>query len=387
MKRKKILLTYASYGSGHKAAVKYIQNYFESQNNNFEIKIIDISDYNSTFGRLGETIFNFNFDHNHKAGLTFTILYNLFNHKLSTMPYKKITEKLYNQVKLKKAIKDFNPDLTISTHFFSSILIAKYNNEKIINSKLITVITDYKSHEIWTRNFENEDALIVSNEVIKNELIERGLDKNKIYPYGIPLSEKFLTSLLKKEEVYKKYNFNKDMPIISFMSGSQGSIISYEYFKLFMKNRYNVQVIMFCGTNEKIKIKCEELIKENKYKNVTVLPFTNDVNNLLNVSDLVVTKPGGLAITECLELKKPMMLIPGAGGPENHNAKFLISKGVAINNKNLIIFSKNIKKIMKSPRMIMNMNKNLHRYEKNTSVIQIYKLSQKLLNIKRFTIF
>lgn len=380
MKRKKILLTYASYGSGHKAAVKYIQNYFESQNNNHEIKIIDISEYNSNLGIIGEALFNFNFNHNHKAGITFTILYNLFNHRISTMPYRKVTEKLYNQVKLKKVIKDFDPDLTISTHFFSSILIAKYNSERIIKSKLITVITDYKSHELWTRNFKGEDALIVSNEVIKNELVAEGFDKNKIYPYGIPLSEKFLTSLLKKEEVYEKYKFDKDMPIFSFMSGSQGSIISYEYFKQFMKNRYNVQIIMFCGTNEKIKLKCEELIKENNYKNVTVMPFTTDVNNLLNVSDLVITKPGGLATTECLELKKPMILIPGAGGPENHNAKFLVSKGVAINNKNLIRFSKNMNKIMKNPRIIRNMNKNLHKYEKNTSVAQIYKLSLKLLN-------
>lgn len=382
MKRKKILLTYASYGSGHKAAVKYIQNYFESKNNNYEIKILDISEYNSNIGIAAETLFNFNFNHNHKAGITFTILYNLFNNKISTMPYRKVTEKLYNQTKLKKVIKDFDPDLTISTHFFSSILIAKYNNENIISSKLITVITDYKSHELWTRNFGNEDALIVSNEIIKNKLVSQGFDKNKIYPYGIPLSEKFLSSLLNKEEVYEKYKLNKDMPIFSFMCGSQGSIISYEYFKKFMKNRYNVHVIMFCGTNEKIKFKCEKLIRENNYKNVTILPFTTDVNNLLNVTDLVITKPGGLATTECLELKKPMMLIPGAGGPENHNAKFLVSKGVAINNKNIIEFNKNTKKIMKNPKIIRNMNKNLHKYEKNTSVAQIYKLSLKLLNQK-----
>ena len=154
---------------------------------------------------------------------------------------------------------------------------------------------------------------------------------------------------------------------------------TYDYLKIFLKKRYNVQVIMFCGRNEKLKEKCENLVKENNYKHVKILPFTTDVNNLLNVSSLIVTKPGGLSTTECLELKKPMMLIPGNGGPEIYNAKFLCSKGFAFNNKNLVMFNKNMKKIMKNPNIIIGMNIKLHKYEKNTSVEKMYKLSEQLL--------
>ena len=376
MKKKKILLAYASYGSGHKSAAKYIENYFLNQKNNYEIKILDISDYNTSFGKLAESLYSLNFKHN--AGYLFTLIYKFFNHKVSTLPYKKFTEKLYNQERLQKAISDFNPDLTISTHFFVGILISKYNKMKIINSKILTVLTDYKSHEIWTRNFKNEDGLIVGNEIIKNELIEEGLDKNKIYPFGIPLSEKF-KSALNKEETYKRYNLKKDMLTISFLNGSVGSANSYDYLKSLLKKRYNVQIIMFCGKNETLRNKCLKLIEEKKYKNIIVLPFTNDVNNLLNISDLVITKPGGLSTTECLELKKPMMLIPGNGGPETYNAKFLVLNGFAIKNINLIKFSRNMKKIIKHPNIIKNMQNKLNNYETNTSVIKLYNLSKKLL--------
>lgn len=382
MEKKKILLAYASYGSGHKSAAKYIQSYFESQKNDYIIKIIDLSDYNSLLGKIGEGLFNLNLNHNQKASLIFSIFYKLFDYKISSLPYNRVTNDLYNQKLLIDIIKEFNPDLTISTHFFASTLIAKYNKEGYINSKLITVLTDYRSHEFWMKNFKNEDALIVGNEIIKRELVNKGYNKNKIYPFGIPLSEKFMNAKLIKESTYLNYNLKKDLPIISFLNGSAGSIVSYEYLKSFLKKRYNVQVIMFCGKNEKVKLKCEELISENKYKNVLILPFTNDVNNLINISDLVVTKPGGLSITECLELKKPMMLIPGAGGPENYNARFLVAKGVAINNKNIIKFKKNMKKIIKNPNILQNMVNNLNKYERNTSVIKLYKLSQKLLNKK-----
>lgn len=378
--QKKILITYASYGSGHRSAARYIENYFVSQNNDFDIKLLDLSDYNTKLGKIGETMFNFNFNHN--LGFWFTLIYKLFDHKISTMPYRKITEELYNQRNLKNEIKEFNPDITISTHFFGSILIAKYNKEGITNSKIITVLTDYQSHELWTRNFKNEDALIVSNEIIKNDLVERGFDKNKIYPFGIPLSEKFKENL-NKEQTYKKYKLDKSKKIISFLNSSAGSMLSYDYLKIFLKKRYDVQTIMFCGKNEKVKEKCENLVKENNYKDVLILPFTTDVNNLLNVSSVVVSKPGGLSTTECLELKKPMILIPGNGGPENYNAKFLTFRGYAIRCNNQIKFSKSIKKVMTNPNILYNIEKNLSKYGSNTSVIKLYKLTNKLLNQKR----
>lgn len=373
--KKKILITYVSYGSGHKTAAKYIENYFLSKNK-YEIKVMDLSNYNSFFGKMAESAFNLNFKF--RGSFLFTLFYEFFDHRISTLPYKTITTDLYNQERLTNDIVDFNPDLTISTHFFGGILISKYNKKNLINSKIITVLTDYKSHEIWIKNFKNEDALIVGNEVIKNELVEKGLDKNKIYPFGIPLSEKFKHDL-DIEATYKRYNFSKTTPIISFLNGSAGSMNTYDYLKTFLKKRYNVQVVMFCGKNEKLKQKCEKLATENNYKKIIILPFTNDVNNLLNVSSFVITKPGGLSSTECLELKKPMVLIPGAGGPEVYNAKFLCSKGFAINNKNLIAFNRNIKKIMKNPNIIINMKKRLEKYEKNTAVENLYKLSEQLL--------
>lgn len=373
---KRILITYVSYGSGHKTAAKYIENYFLSKGNEYEIKIMDLSDYNTLFGKLGEKAYNLNFKS--RSSFMFTLLYKVFDHKVSTLPYKTVTNELYNQEALSKEISDFQPDLTISTHFFGSILITKYNKEGLINSKIITVLTDYRSHEIWIKNFKNEDALIVGNEVIKNDLVCKGLDKNKIYPFGIPLSEQFKKDL-DKEETYKKYKFDKNIPIIAFLNGSVGSINTYDYLKTFLKKRYDVQVIMFCGKNQKLKDKCENLVEEYGYKNVLILPFTTDVNNLINVSTLVVAKPGGLITTECLELKKPMMLIPGNGGPEIYNAKFLCYKGFAINSKSLISFSKNMKRVMENPNILINMNKKLNKYEDNTSVKKLYKLSCKLL--------
>ena len=114
--KKRILITYVSYGSGHKTAARYIENYFLSKGDKYEIKVMDLSDYNSWMGKIGESAYNLNFKS--RSSIIFTLVYKFFDHKISTLPYKTITTELYDQERLTKAITDFNPDLTISTHFF-----------------------------------------------------------------------------------------------------------------------------------------------------------------------------------------------------------------------------------------------------------------------------
>jgi processive 1,2-diacylglycerol beta-glucosyltransferase len=59
------------------------------------------------------------------------------------------------------------------------------------------------------------------------------------------------------------------------------------------------------------------------------LGFTTTVERVMSAADLVVTKPGGLTVSECLALGKPMLLISPIPGQEEHNAIFLMEEGAA----------------------------------------------------------
>ena len=79
------------------------------------------------------------------------------------------------------------------------------------------------------------------------------------------------------------------------------------------------------------------------YQNVKIYGFINNVYELLEIADLVITKPGGATVTECLEMQKFMILLPGIGGQEKYNADFVIKNhyGVMVNYKlTFILFLK-----------------------------------------------
>ena len=136
-----------------------------------------------------------------------------------------------NNKKLKQDIVNFNPDLVITSHFFGITNCKIYKKQKIINPKMISIITDYASHEFWEKDIDYIDSLIVANKIIKKNLIDKGIPKNKIYDYGIPISNKF-NKVSNKEKIKKKYRINNNLKtIVFFAGGSIGTNFSYSYLK------------------------------------------------------------------------------------------------------------------------------------------------------------
>lgn len=376
--KKRILITYASFGSGHKTIAEYIENYFKEQKKNYEIMMIDIVEYSSFTGKLWLKLFNINLKY--RSQFIFTFLYYLLNNKITTIPYKKTTLNMYKDRRLVRKIIEFNPDLTISTHFFASILMGCYNERGLTNSKIISVITDYTANEMYTKNHKNDDAIIVSNEIVRNSLINKGIDPKKIKAFGLPISANFNKITTNKAAVIKKYNLNPDKPIIlMFGGGSMGSLSYWNYFKQLVKQKIEAQIIFVAGNNNKLKNKCDAYIYNKKMKNIKVLGFTKDVLNLMNISSFIITKPGAATITECIEMKRPVVLIPGYGGQEISNARYMMKKGFAIKVYTAYGLARKVKRILKYSYVLVRIKKKLEKNEKNESVKKIYNLAQRLL--------
>jgi len=380
MKKKKVLITYATYGSGHKTVANYIYDYLV-KHSNYEVKVIDLMDYENIVGLISKKAFEQNFK-SKVSSLIFSVVYTLFDNKPATIPYRQITTAIFKNKKLKDDIISFNPDLLISTHFFGHIVLGMLNKKKLTNTKIISIITDYKSHEMWLKDEKSLDAIIVSNDIVKNELVEQDIDSKKIYSYGIPIKENFsnITNINEIKEKYKVKNNKKTF--LFFAGGSNGSTFSLIYLKRLLEESYDINIIYVCGKNEKIKNKAEKIVKKNNYQNVKIIGFSNEVNNLMNISDVVITKPGGISITEILEMKKPMLLIPGNGGNEIYNARFVCKNGYGLNCKTPRKLAKNVGKLIRRKNMLLKMNKNLNNYNDNKSIEKIYNLSKKILNIK-----
>ena len=373
--KKKILITYASYGSGHKTVANYIYEYFK-EHGDYDLKIVDVMDYASLIGKINLKLFNMIFKF--QFSLPATIGYELSDNKIVTAPYKIYTKACLNK-QLQKDFLEYNPDLLIATHFFGGIMMGSINKKYHTKTKIITIITDYCSNCMWIQNHKYEDYIIVSNEIVKKEVLKFGVDEKKICPFGIPLSSKFKVTD-DKEKIKLKYNIKNNKPIILFFGGgSMGSNFTYNYLKGLLKLKLDVNIIFVAGKNVELQNKVNDLVIKENTPNITVLGFTNDVSNLLNIATLVITKPGGLSVTEALEMKTPMILIPGNGGQENYNANFVTKNKFGLRVRTPFQLSRVMKKINNNPEIVQNMYNNLKNQEENKSIEKLFNLVEKEL--------
>ena len=372
--KKRILILYATYGSGHKSIGEYIKREFE-KTEKYECMTIDLLSYSVHMGKLSSKTSGFIMS---KLPDLWSLIYYTFDNKLSSYIGKNIALNMFKSKKLIDDIKKFDPDITIATHFLGADLICKYNKKGITNSKIVTIVTDYKAHDFWLNQVKNTDAIIVSNIDERIKLIKRGFKNKQIHTTGIPISPSIMQNDNKKG-LYKKFGINKNKKtILFFIGGSSGGSYNLVYFKELLKNNYDSNILFVSGKNKHAYRKAKEYVDRYKKENVKVYGFVTNITEFYNVSDIVITKPGGAQITECLLFVKPMLLIKGNGGQELDNKRFLLKNKYALSALTKYSFNKNLKKLLYNDKILEEMKNNIAKIEQNKSMERLLKIVEKL---------
>ena len=326
---KKVLIFYASYGGGHLSAAKSIIEHIHSDYPDVDAELIDCMKYiNKGIEKVTTTAYK-------ELAKNAPWAWGKVYHKSQKGPLAQISTSSNKimAIKLKKLIEEKKPDIIISTHPFSNQMCSFLKKKEKINCKIATVLTDYAPHEQWLAGNEYVDYFFVAHEGMKKALHDEGIPNEKIYSTGIPLSNKFLIHY-DKEELLKQYGLDPNKRTVLFFGGGEfglGKSRTLDILRSFVTDFNDIQIVAISGKNIKMKKKFENIVKDyNKEDDVTILEYTNQVPELMSISDLVVTKPGGLTTTESIASGVPIVVINPIPGQEEENAEYLEKKGVAI---------------------------------------------------------
>ncbi len=323
----KILIFYAAYGGGHLSAAKSIKQYLDDNYTDVETKLVDCVEY---INKGLNTITTFAYkEMAKKAPWAWGEIYD--HSQKGAMSHISSGANRFMSIKLYKLFEEFQPDIVISTHPFASQMTAYLKEKNKTNCKLASIMTDFASHDQWLVGSDYIDYIFVSHEGMKKEIIKKGIPASKIHATGIPLSNRFLEHFNRKE-IKASFDLEYSKKTILFFGGGEfglGKEKTLKILQAFIDNiKDEYQIIAISGKNEKMQAKFEELVGNNP--DVQVYGYTNEVPELMSISDLVVTKPGGLTITEALASGLPIVVINPIPGQEVENAEFLERKGVAV---------------------------------------------------------
>ena len=224
---------------------------------------------------------------------------------------------------LTRVIKDYNPQAIICTHAFSTGLLGTLKRRKRIDCQLTTVITDFTVHSYWVH--ESNDLYCIAHENLRFLMNELGVAEEKVAATGIPILSKFRQPV-DKQEVRKRHGL-AEMPTILVMGGSLGLGNIQVIVKQLDKISTGVQILVVAGRNEILRSELEHYQWHNSCR---VYGFVDFIHELMAVSDLVLTKPGGVTSAEALSQAKPIVVISPIPGQEHRNSDFLTEQGAAI---------------------------------------------------------
>jgi processive 1,2-diacylglycerol beta-glucosyltransferase len=256
-----------------------------------------------------------------------------------------------NTGKLKALLNEFKPDGVICTQAFPCGLIADYKDTFNVDIPLIGVLTDYAPHSYWI--FDKVDRYIVPSMETGKKLIDNGVDPQRVMPYGIPIDAKFQQSP-DKDKIFNKLALEPGVPTILVMGGTQGLGPIKELVVMMDRSPLALQVIIACGTNKKL-FKWLQARRRNFKKKSIILSFADNIDELMHISTVIVTKPGGITTAEALARGLPMLIVNPLPGQEAMNTKFLLNEGVAVKAQNgadvvivleELLYNKNKLKIM-----------------------------------------
>jgi len=373
--KKRILIPYATYGTGHRSVAEYIKEYFE-KNGEYECLAIDVLSYAAPFltniaKSVSKTMMT-------KMPDIFTVFYALANNRPSATIFEDISVFFLKNKKLEQEIRDFNPDLTIATHFLGSDLIADYNKRGITNSKIVTVVTDYETHAFWQKN-RKVDALILANEKEKLRLMDKGFREDQLFVSGIPIAVN-MDMDYDRDALIEKFGIDKNLVTVMFFGGGgDGSTWNLRFFKAILENDYPCNVLFIAGKSDSAFKIANKYVEKYEAKNAKVFGYV-DVNDFYRVSDFVITKPGGAQVTECLFLSKPMLLVKGNGGQENANKKYLVENGYAESATMKGDFLDAFEKLLYNDRLRERMSAKIDEKNQREAIVRLFDFINKMMN-------
>lgn len=316
----KILVLATSIGAGHIRAAQALEE-AGKRLDNCDVQVVDFLRYLSP--TLSKTIEEAYYAATKHIPRVYKFLYDLEDRPATRL--KKLQSKL-GSGKMGRLLLKEKPSAVISTHFMPAgamdQLYPAYSGPKTV------VLTDYVPHPIWL--YHNVDLFFVAHEGMRDHLLKSGIAPHKIKVTGIPIKREF-SHKDNKQKIRQELGLNPDLPMILMASGGHGIGPMKEMLQRMAELKEPAQVVAIAGNNQALREQLQELVDGKRFPYpVMVQGFLADIHRWMSAADLMVSKAGGLTVSEALAVGLPMLVVRPTPGQEDGNTDFLLEQGAGI---------------------------------------------------------
>jgi processive 1,2-diacylglycerol beta-glucosyltransferase len=373
---KKVLLLSASAGAGHVRAAEAIEKAFKQDGNgeSREVHHLDILNYtNKVFRHLYSKAY---IDLVNKLPEVPGWMYDKLDKPWKNERRRLALDKL-NTRPLVKLLRGYQPDLIVCTHFLPAEIVSWLKAKERLSSRQVIIVTDFDVHAMWL--VHHYEHYFVALDEARAYLEALGIPPEKITVSGIPIDPVFAQHK-DKQEMRSNHGLAPDRTTILLSAGGFGVGSVDALVTALLPLQHRTQVVAICGRNEELKKRLTRLAARTEPEATVLLkPFgyTNQMDELMTASDLVLGKPGGLTTCEALSKGLVFVIVNPIPGQEERNSDHLLENAVAIRCNNLPTLSYKLDRLLADPKRFAAMQANAKRMARPNAAKEIvYRISE-----------
>lgn len=355
---RKIIIFTASYGGGHNSVAKALADYFKSHYPKVTIEVVDFMARFVAGDRLMRILYK-------QSAKRLPAAYGLFF---------KITDKLFAKQrwkdklapsldKTRRFLSEAKPDAVVSVYPTPGIVSAMLGPE--LGFKSATVITDFGAHSQWIHPLT--DLYFVPSNNLKKFLVSKDISPRRIKVTGIPIRDAF-THRVKPADIRRRFGLSQKFTAL-LMSGEYGIGSIRKLCQRLIK--LPIQLIVVCGRNQRLYRRVTELKTESGASNLICLGFTDEVHNLMAISDVLIGKAGGITVSEAMAMKLPLVIYRPIPGQEIFNVDYLVNEGAALFARDKDDVIDKVLFLSQNPKRLAEMKKHSHAIGQPDATAQI----------------
>jgi processive 1,2-diacylglycerol beta-glucosyltransferase len=318
----KVLLLYASFGSGHRRAAQAVQEALEERGIESEMQDL-VAFLPAPLKSLYPWGYNFLIN-DWRFGWKF--LYRSMDR--SSRPYTPATSLLqkWQFTRLKRYLHDQHFTHIFSTHFTASALLTDWRKKKALDARIYSVVTDHIAHRCWKRT--GLDHYFVASESVGRDLESAGIPSRDITVSGIPVVRAFRQSMT-REQARAQWDCDPEQQVILALCSGWNLSKTMSILTEIYATGLQLRLLVSTGPDPAKEEKVRKRFEATGMK-CTIFGFSTRIAEMMAASDLMISKPGGLIVSEALALGLPSLLFSPIPGQEEANAQYAERHGAAI---------------------------------------------------------
>jgi processive 1,2-diacylglycerol beta-glucosyltransferase len=228
--------------------------------------------------------------------------------------------------KVFSTIRSFDPDVIVAAEVAACEMAAIARRAGITRAPILSVITDYEGEPIWVQ--PEVARFTVPDESVSAELISWGADAGRISICGIPVDPAF-DALHNPKATRLRFGINDNSPVVLLMGGGMGPTRMDQVVERLAESKTPMHIVAVTG-KDKRGLRRLKRVQVNAPVALHLVGWTNEVAALMQAARILVTKPGGLTISEAALCSLPVVFFDPIPGAEFVNAKRMVDAGAAL---------------------------------------------------------